>query len=220
MTDPKKQKKLDKQYTKKVKAKTKQSSKERGITGKEARLAARRAKLSSKAMSGNYSLEKADRLLAKDEKLGKKLRSERAKEKSNNSPVKFMGGLAATAARSSSGGGTGSLGNISKGMFGKVNRAIAEKEQADYRAGANVGDPFFKPGVERIRPEQRTDSAAYKNKSVFTPQQNMYGDVIFGNQEQRTRSMPNRGNVEGPLLMEDLSGDGKITQKDIGIGQG
>ena len=32
--------------------------------------------------------------------------------------------------------------------------------------------------------------------------------------------MPNRGNIEGPLFMEDLSGDGKITQKDVGIGQG
>jgi len=144
-------------------------------------------------------------------------------EAAPESPVKFMGGLAATAARSSSGGGTGSLGalgDISKGIFGKAQRMIAEKEQSDYRANANAGDPFFKPGVERIRPEQRTDSAAYKNKSVFTPQQNMYGDVIFGNQEQRQRSMPNRGNVEGPLFMEDLSGDGKITQKDIGIGQG
>ena len=141
-------------------------------------------------------------------------------EAAPESPVKFMGGLAATAARSSSGGGSGSLGDISKGIFGKAQRMIADKEQADYRANANAGDPFFKPGVERIRPEQRTDSAAYKNKSVFTPQQNMYGDVIFGNQEQRQRSMPNRGNVEGPLFMEDLSGDGKITQKDIGIGQG
>ena len=202
MPDPKKQKKLDKQYTKKVKAKTKQSSKERGITGKEARLRARRAKLSSKVMSGNSSLEKADRLLAKDEKLGKKLRSERAKEKSNNSPVTFMGGLAATAARSSSGGGTGSLGSlgdISKGIFGKAQRMIADKQQADYEANL---------------------AASRKNQQNFTAQQNMYGDLIFGNEKQRQRSMPNRRNVEGPLLMEDLSGDGKITQKDIGIGQG
>lgn len=111
-------------------------------------------------------------------------------------------------------------GDISKGIFGKAQRMIADKEQADYRAGANVGDPFFKPGVERIRPEQRTDSASYGNKSIFSPSQNSNGDYVFGTQEQRTRSMPVRGNVEGPLLMEDLSGDGKITQKDIGIGQG
>jgi len=141
-------------------------------------------------------------------------------EAAPESPVKFMGGLAATAARSSSSGGTGSLGDISKGIFGKAQRMIADKEQADYRASANVGDPFFKPGVERIRPEQRTDSASYGNKSVFSPSQNSNGDYVFGTQEQRTRSMPVRGNVEGPLLMEDLSGDGKITQKDIGIGQG
>lgn len=141
-------------------------------------------------------------------------------EATPESPVKFMGGLAATAARSSSGGGTGSLGDMSKGLFSKVNRAIAEKEQSDYRAGANVGDPFFKPGVERIRPEQRTDSASYGNKSVFSPQQSSNCENIFGNQQQRQMSMPNRGNIEGPLFMEDLSGDGKITQKDVGIGQG
>jgi hypothetical protein len=141
-------------------------------------------------------------------------------EAAPESPVKFMGGIAASVARSGSGGGSGSLGDISKGILGKAQRIIAEKEQSDYRANANVGDPFFKPGVERVKPEQRTDSASYGNKSVFTPQQNMYGDLIFGNQQQRQRSMPNRGNVEGPLLMEDLSGDGKITQKDIGIGQG
>jgi len=141
-------------------------------------------------------------------------------EAAPESPVKFMGGLAATAARSSSGGGTGSLGDISKGIFGKVQRAIAEKEQSDYRAGANVGDPFFKPGVERIRPEQRTDSASYGSKSVFSPQQSSNCENVFGNQQQRQMSMPNRGNIEGPLFMEDLSGDGKITQKDVGIGQG
>tara|TARA_R110001583_G_scaffold194729_1_gene366713 strand:- start:584 stop:1102 length:519 start_codon:yes stop_codon:yes gene_type:complete len=141
-------------------------------------------------------------------------------EAAPESPVKFMGGLAATAARSSSGGGTGSLGDISKGIFGKAQRMIADKEQADYRAGANVGDPFFKPGVERIKPEQRTDSASYGNKSVFSPQQSSNCENVFGNQQQRQMSMPNRGNIEGPLFMEDLSGDGKITQKDVGIGQG
>ena len=158
------------------------------------------------------------KLIGNQDKLPENLKAKI--EAAPESPVKFMGGIAASVARSGSGGGSGSFGDISTGIFGQVNRAIAEKEQSDYRANANVGDPFFKPGVERIKPKQRTDSAAYKNKSVFTPQQNMYGDVIFGNQEQRQRSMPNRGNVEGPLLMEDLSGDGKITQKDIGIGQG
>jgi hypothetical protein len=60
-------------------------------------------------------------------------------EAAPESPVKFMGGIAASVARSGSGG----------------------KEQSDYRANANVGDPFFKPGVERVKPEQRTDSASY-----------------------------------------------------------
>jgi hypothetical protein len=158
------------------------------------------------------------KLIGNQDKLSENLKAKI--EAAPESPVKFMGGIAASVARLGSGGGSGSLSGVSKGILGQVNRMIAEKEQSDYRANANVGDPFFKPGVERIKPKQRTDSAAYKNKSVFTPQQNMYGDVIFGNQEQRQRSMPNRGNVEGPLFMEDLSGDGKITQKDIGIGQG
>ena len=141
-------------------------------------------------------------------------------EAAPESPVKFMGGIAASVARSGSGGGSGLLGDINKGILGKAQRIIAEKEQSDYRANANVGDPFFKPGVERVKPEQRTDSASYGNKSVFSPQQNSYGNYLFGNQEQRQMSMPNRGNIEGPLFMEDLSGDGNITQKDVGIGQG
>ncbi len=136
-------------------------------------------------------------------------------EAAPESPVKFIGGLAASVARSSSGGGTGSLGDISKGIFGKAQRMIAEKKQSDYRAGANVGDPFFKPGAERVKPEQRTDSASYGNKSVFSPSQNSNGEFVFGSQEQRQRSMPVRGNVEGPLAMKDQNGDGEITRADV-----
>lgn len=158
------------------------------------------------------------KLIGNQDKLPENLKAKI--EAAPESPVKFMGGIAASVARSGSSGESGSLGDISKGILGKAQRMLAKQEQEQYRASANVGDPFFKPGVERIKPEQRTDSASYGNKSVFTPQQNMYGDLIFGNKQQRQRSMPNRGNVEGPLLMEDLSGDGKITQKDIGIGQG
>lgn len=158
------------------------------------------------------------KLIGNQDKLPENLKAKI--EAAPESPVKFMGGIAASVARSGSGGGSGSLGDISTGILGQANRLIAEKEQSDYRANANAGDPFFKPGVERIRPEQRTDSAAYKNKSVFSPSQNSNGEKCFGTQDQRQRSMPNRGNVEGPLFMEDLSGDGKITQKDIGIGQG
>jgi len=125
-------------------------------------------------------------------------------EAAPESPVKFISGQVA---------GLGGILDTAKGM-------IAKQEQADYRANANTGDPFFKPGVERVKPAQRTDSASYGNKSVFKPQQSSNCEYMFGNQQQRQMSMPNRGNVEGPLFMEDLSGDGKITQKDVGIGQG
>ena len=106
-------------------------------------------------------------------------------------------------------------GNQYKGILGVTQKMLAKQEQEQYRASANVGDPFFKPGLERIRPEQRTDSAAYKNKSVFSPQQDSCGDYVFGTQEQRTRSMPVRGNVEGPLAMKDQNGDGEITRADV-----
>ena len=69
--------------------------------------------------------------------------------------------------------------------------------------------------MERIKPAQRTDSASYGNKSVFSPQQNSYGNYLFGTQEQRQRSLPVRGNVEGPLSMKDQNGDGKITRADV-----
>ena len=102
-----------------------------------------------------------------------------------------------------------------KGILGVTQKMLAKQEQEQYRANASVGDPFFKPGAERIKPEQRTDSAAYKNKSVFSPHQNSYGDYVFGTQDQRTRSMPVRGNVEGPLAMKDQNGDGEITRADV-----
>ena len=94
--------------------------------------------------------------------------------------------------------GLGVLSNTAKQIASK-------KDQAEYRAGAQVGDPFFKPG---------TPSQTFNKSSCDA------GNNIFGSQEQRDVSMPNRGNIEGPLAMEDLSGDGKITQKDVGIGQG
>ena len=106
-------------------------------------------------------------------------------------------------------------GNQYKGILGVTQKMLAKQEQEQYRANASVGDPFFKPGAERIKPEQRTDSASYGNKSVFSPSQNSYGEFVFGSQEQRTRSMPVRGNVEGPLAMKDQTGDGKITRADV-----
>jgi len=101
------------------------------------------------------------------------------------------------------------------GILGTTQEILAKQQQEQYRANANVGDPFFKPGVERIKPAQRTDSASYGNKSVFSPQQNSYGNYLFGTQEQRQISLPVRGNVEGPLSMKDQNGDGKITRADV-----
>ena len=106
-------------------------------------------------------------------------------------------------------------GNQYKGILGVAQKMLAKQEQEQYRASANVGDPFFKPGVERINPAQKTDSPSYGNKSVFSPEQNLYGDFVFGSQEQRQRSLPVRGNVEGPLAMADQNGDGIITQGDV-----
>ena len=91
-------------------------------------------------------------------------------------------------------------GNQYKGILGITQKLLAKREQEEYRANASVGDPFFKPGVERVKPPQRTDSASYGNKSIFSPNENTCGDHVFGDQEQRQRSMPVRGNVEGPLL--------------------
>ena len=106
-------------------------------------------------------------------------------------------------------------GNQYKGILGITQKMLAKQEQERYRANANVGDPFFKPDAERVKPPQRTDSASYGNKSVFSPQQNSYGDYVFGDQDQRQRSMPVRGNVEGPLAMKDQNGDGEITRADV-----
>lgn len=106
-------------------------------------------------------------------------------------------------------------GNQYKGILGVTQGLLAKQQQEQYRANANVGDPFFKPGVERIKPAQRTDSASYGNKSVFSPQQNSYGNYLFGNQEERQRSLPVRGNLEGPLAMKDQNGDGEITRADV-----
>ena len=63
-------------------------------------------------------------------------------------------------------------GNQYKGILGITQKMLAKQEQEQYRANAKVGDPFFKPGGTRIKPEQRTDSASYGNKSVFSPSQN------------------------------------------------
>ena len=108
-------------------------------------------------------------------------------------------------------------GNQYKGILGITQKMLAKQEQEQYRANANVGDSFFKPGVERIKPEQRIDSASYGNKSVFSPQQSSNCENVFGNQQQRQMSMPNRGNVEGPLakLDEMYNGEPGVQKEDF-----
>ena len=104
-------------------------------------------------------------------------------------------------------------GNQYKGILGVAQKMLAKQEQEQYRASANVGDPFFKPGVERINPAQKTDSPSYGNKSVFSPEQNLYGDFVFGSQDQRQASVPQRQIT--PFAMTDQNGDGIITQGDV-----
>jgi hypothetical protein len=55
-------------------------------------------------------------------------------------------------------------------------------------------------------------------KPVFNPNQAASALYMFGTPLQRAKSMPQREIT--PFAMADLSGDGKITQKDVGIGQG
>ena len=55
-------------------------------------------------------------------------------------------------------------------------------------------------------------------KPVFNPNQAASALYMFGTPIQRAKSMPQREIT--PFAMADLSGDGKITQKDVGIGQG
>ena len=77
-------KKLDRQRAKDAKGEAKQTNKELGITGKEARLRVRKAKVGSKAMGALAADDKkADRLLAKEEKLGKKLRNTPSRKERN-----------------------------------------------------------------------------------------------------------------------------------------
>lgn len=79
------QRKLDRQRAKDAKDKAKQTNKDLNITGKEARLRVRKAKVGSKAMGSlaGKSDKKADRLLAKEEKLGKKIRNTPSRKERN-----------------------------------------------------------------------------------------------------------------------------------------
>ena len=54
-----------------------------------------------------------------------------------------------------------------KGILGITQKLLAKQEQEQYRANASVGDPFFKPGAERVKPAQRTDSASYRKQICF-----------------------------------------------------
>ena len=73
--------KANRQLKREEVAKTKNRSKKYDITGKEARLRVRKVKAGVKAESKNNSAKKTDRLLAKEEKIGKKLREVRKKKK-------------------------------------------------------------------------------------------------------------------------------------------
>ena len=76
-----------------------------------------------------------------------------------------------------------------------------------------LGQPIFQnPGVPT--PSNELGTA----KPVFNPNQTGNAEYIFDTVDQRQASMPQRQIT--PFAMADLSGDGKITQKDVGIGQG
>ena len=68
---------------------------------------------------------------------------------------------------------------------------IAKKEQADYRASANVGDPFFKPSVQP--PSNELGNA----KPVFNPSQSATMEHVYGTPDQRAKSMPIREGSTG-----------------------
>jgi len=73
--------KANRQYKREEVDRTKKINKKYDITGKEARLRVRKVKAGVKAESKNNSAKKTDRLLAKEEKIGKKLREVRKKKK-------------------------------------------------------------------------------------------------------------------------------------------
>ena len=76
-----------------------------------------------------------------------------------------------------------------------------------------LGQPIFQnPGAPV--PSNEMGNA----KPVFPPNQAANAQYMFGTPLQRAKSMPEREIT--PFAMADLSGDGKITQKDVGIGQG
>ena len=76
-----------------------------------------------------------------------------------------------------------------------------------------LGQPIFQnPGAPV--PSNEMGNA----KPVFNPNQAASALYMFGTPLQRAKSMPQREIKH--FDMADLSGDGKITQKDVGIGQG
>ena len=107
--------------------------------------------------------------------------------------------------------GLGSISDIAK-------QISAKKEQSDYRASANVGDPFFKPGVERVKPPQRTDSASYgpgTPSQTFSKRSCAKGEDMYGSEQQRAMSMPTVANP--PLLEMDAmyNGEAGVQQEDF-----
>ncbi len=80
--------------------------------------------------------------------------------------------------------GLGLLSNTAKQL-------VAKKEQADYRASASVGDPFFKPSVPP--PSNEMGNA----KPVFNTNQAANAQYVFGTPDQRAKSMPIREGSAG-----------------------
>ena len=84
-----------------------------------------------------------------------------------------------------------------------------------------LGQPIFQNPEQPVlqNPGVSVPSNEMGNaKPVFNPNQAASALYMFGTPLQRAKSMPQREIT--PFAMADLSGDGKITQKDVGIGQG
>ena len=86
--------------------------------------------------------------------------------------------------------GLGSISDVAK-------QISAKKVQSDYRASANVGDPWIKPQATG----PGTPSQTFSKSSCAK------GEDIYGSEPQRAMSMQTVdnqvNNIEGPLVMEN-----------------
>tara|TARA_B110000977_G_C11064831_1_gene487382 strand:- start:132 stop:422 length:291 start_codon:yes stop_codon:yes gene_type:complete len=88
-------------------------------------------------------------------------------------------------------------GNQYKGILGVAQKMLAKQEQEQYRASANVGDPWIKPQATG----PGTPSQTFSKRSCAK------GEDIYGSEPQRAMSMQTVdnqvNNIEGPLVMEN-----------------